>query len=484
MLKFLALGAGAAATGLAVPAEATSVPRQALRDRPRPAAPVVPAQRASADALRLPVNVTDRLRQIQGYASATSVNAGDPIDFHVAVARPQPFTVTVHRIDGRGTQQVGASGELSGQPRAVPVPDPVTGLIDCDWPVSWTLHTPAYWTSGMYLAVFETRDGDRALTLFVVREDQRRSDFLMVVPFTTYAAYNMWPMDGHTGRNLYRGYLPGGKSGGIDQRAYRVSFNRPFANGGRPKLFDLDIAAAKWLESNGYDVTYATSIDLHEGRVDPARHRGLVFSGHDEYWSGAMRQVLDKAIRGGTHCAFLAANNVYWNIRMEAAGRVVTCYKDAVDPAPGRFGPTKLWRDLGPGHSHAEGRTLGVQYNGIPDRPAPLVVREAGHWLWAGTGLRDGDTIPKLVGGEADGVFPDVPVGYGAQRTVLSESPYTDAKRGRVVQNTSLSVTPEGTIVFDAGTFHWPLALVHGRYTDARIQRATRNLFNRMLAAK
>jgi hypothetical protein len=477
VLKFFALGTGAVVAGLSVPAEANSVPRAAVLERSRSAPRAEPA---AVDVLRLPVNVTDRVREIQGYASATSVNAGGAIGFHVTVADPQPFTVTVFRIGAGKSRPAASSGELAGQPRPVPKPDPVTGLVDCDWPVSWTLQVPASWTSGVYVAVFETAGGHRAVTPFVVREDQRRSDFLMVLPFNTYAAYNMWPMDGRTGRNLYRGYAAPGKVGDIKNRAYRVSFNRPFANGGRPKLFAMDVAAARWLERNGYDVTYATNVDLHEGRVDPERHRGLVFSGHDEYWSGAMREVVERAFRGGTHCAFLGANNVYWNVRVEAAGRVVTCYKDAVDPSPGRYGPTKLWRDLGSGPSHAEGRLLGVQYNGIPEKPAPLVIREAGHWLWAGTGLRDGDTIPKLVGGEADGVFPGVAMGFGARRTVLSASPFTDAKRGALVQNTSLSVSPRGTIMFDAGTFHWPLALVKSPYTDARIQRATRNLFDRM----
>ncbi|GLW28470.1 N,N-dimethylformamidase beta subunit family domain-containing protein [Actinoplanes regularis] len=484
VLGALTLGAAAVAAGLSIPGKAISRPRRELYRRP-----FDPVPEPDPDGLLLPTNVTDGSREIQGYASATSVNAGDSIDFHVTVARPQPFTVTVYRIGhyaGAGSRLMKVSEELAGSPQPIPAVGRKTGLIDCEWPVAWTLRVPADWSSGLFLAVFESRDGHRASTPFVVREDRRRADFLLVLPFTTYAAYNMWPLDGRTGKSLYRGYRAAGSVGGPAERAYQVSFNRPYSRGGRPKLFALDVAAAQWLETNGYDVAYASGVDLHEGRIDPDRYRALVFSGHDEYWSSEMRDVLEKAFRTGTHCAFLGANNVYWNIRLDAdrrgrAGRVVTCYKEHPDPTPGRSGPTMLWRNMGEGRPHAEARLLGVQYNGIPKTPVPLVVREAGHWLWAGTGVRDGDRIRNLVGGEADGHDPVLPLGYDAQQVILSNSPYTDAQgRGGKVQNTSLCVTPKGTIMFAAGTFHWPLALVDSGCTDARIQRATRNLFDRM----
>lgn len=72
--------------------------------------------------------------------------------------------------------------------------------------------------------------------------------------------------------------------------------------------------------------------DLHDGRIDPARHRAFVFPGHDEYWSQAARDTASKAVAHGTHLAFLAANNVYFRIRLEdsAAGRAhrdIACYQ-------------------------------------------------------------------------------------------------------------------------------------------------------------
>jgi hypothetical protein len=446
--------------------------------------------RKGAKSWQVPKKVSDTSRQIQGYASTTSVNAGESLDFHVTVAEPQPFTVTVYRIGhyrGTGARLMHTSEELAGRPQPVPSADPDTGLIDCGWPPAWTFQVPQDWPSGLFHAVFETRDGFRSSTPFVVRNDDRRADLLVVIPFTTYAAYNMWPADGHTGKNLYRGYLADGSVGGAAERAFQVSLNRPYSSNGSPPRADLDIAAVQWLEANGYDVCYASGIDLHQGRIEPGRHRALVFPGHDEYWSGAMRNVVEKAIRDNTHCAFLAANNIYWNVRVEAdprgtAGRVVTCYKESPDPAPDGFGPTERWRTLGTDQEQAEARLLGVQYNGIVQDHAPLVVGKAEHWFWAGTGLRDGDEIRDLVGVEGDGVEPASPTDYESNQVLLSHSPYTDRMgRGTKIQNTSLCETTRGTIMFCAGTFHWPLALVESKFTDARIQQATKNLFDRMV---
>ncbi|GAA3348037.1 hypothetical protein GCM10020358_64990 [Amorphoplanes nipponensis] len=435
----------------------------------------------------------DAARQIQGYAGATSVNAGDPLDFHVSVARDRPFTVSVYRLghyDGAGGRRMLTSGPLPGRELPLPATDAGTGLIACDWPVAWTLAVPADWTSGYFLAVFETDDGWRSCTPFVVRNDQRAADFLVVVPFTTYQAYNFWPADGRTARNLYRGYLRPGKVGGITERAFQVSFDRPYSGPGLPKWSELDLAAARWLESAGFDVAYVSSLDLHEQRVRPDRHCGLIFPGHDEYWSQAMRDTAERAVDDGTHLAFLAANNIYWHIRLEAArdgraNRVVTCYKDAPDPDAGAPGPTRNWRKLGKRHSQAEQRLLGVQYNGMLASPVPLRITQSRHWFWAGTGVRDGDTVAGLVAVEADGHHPKIKLARKARQALLSDTPYQDQLgRGARVQNTSVYETAQGTLVFAAATFHWCLALVESPYTDARIQRATRNLVTRMLAGR
>ncbi|MFJ3234084.1 N,N-dimethylformamidase beta subunit family domain-containing protein [Streptomyces sp. NPDC086787] len=434
----------------------------------------------------------DREGQIQGYASATSVSPGQVIDFHVSVHEEQSYRITVFRLGhygDKGARLRTTSAKLQGKRRTVPGADPETGVIACDWPVSWSLRIPSGWRSGLYQAVFTTEGGKVSSTPFVVREPARASDILMVVPFTTYQAYNMWPQDGRTGKNLYRGYNKAGEVGGPEERAHKVSFDRPYSDAGIPNRFEMDTSFVRWAERSGLDVTYASSLDLHDGTIDTSKYRALFFAGHDEYWSKPMLDSARKAVSARSHLAFLGANNIYFHVRMEPsaggrANRVMACYKSTPDPAPGRAGVTTRWRDISPDQQHAEQGLLGIQFNGIVQKPAPLVVKGSGHWLWAGTGLREGARLPKMVGVEADGYDPKAPSPAGSRRTLLAESPY-EAKRLTAsqprVQHTALTEMPNGAMVFVAGTFHWALALDSAPHRNKHIQTATRNLVNRML---
>lgn len=452
------------------------------------------------------VGADDLTRQIAGFASATSVNRGQSIDFHVSTDPARSYTVEIYRLGyygGLGARQMAMSPKLQGTRQPEPLTDHPAGLISCPWAPSWTLDVPKNWTSGAYLAAFTTSDGHRSLAPFVVRDDARRSDFLVVLPFTTYQAYNQWPLDGKVGKSLYYGYGAGGNdigaeggSGKVDvhgaavsysTRARTVSFARPFSNVGLPQRIDLDVHFLQWAERNGYDLSYATSLDLHGGRINPSQYAAMVFSGHDEYWSRDMRDTVSAAVDRGTHLAYIAANNVYWHVRFEQDPRgtgvpAMICYKGDPDPAPDESGPTCLWREVDKNGAQSEQQLLGVQYNGIPKNEEPLVVSNSDHWFWAGTGVRDGETIPGIVGGEADGLYTGSPQPANVRHTLLSSSHYM-AEGGSNwprLQHTSLYETARGAVVFDAATFNWSFGLNRPGYVDERIQKATANLFNRL----
>lgn len=507
------LGAGALAAGVQYVVDAAATSPGSGASAPGPDNPVRAENRRPGDrgwkiGAGSTVAADDLGRQIKGYASATSVNLGETIDFHVSTEPARPYTVSIFRMgdySGLGARRMVTSPTLPGVKQAEPVTVPGTGTISCGWDVSWSVNVPRDWVSGSYLAAFTTDDGHRSFTPFVVRDDARRADFLVVLPFSTYQAYNQWPLDGKTGKSLYYGYGLDGPDGNLAElgsqhadangapiaygnRARKVSFERPYSGVGLPQRADLDYAFLQWAERSGYDAAYATSIDLHEGRIDPAQYAALVFSGHDEYWSQTMRDIVTAAVGHGTHVAFMAANNVYWHVRFEPDPRgrgllpLLVCYKSDPDPEQDSSGPTRLWRTVAAHNARAEQSLVGVQYNGIPKVEMPLVVSSADHWLWAGTGVRDGDAIPRVVGGEADGWDAGAPKPVSVSHTLLSASHFmavggSDWPR---LQHTSLYETAGGATVFAAGTFNWPLALTHRGYADARIQRATANLFNRL----
>lgn len=430
----------------------------------------------------------DIAHPIKGYTSATSVGIGERIDFHVSVAPGGPYRIGIYRIGdyrGAGARHMVSSPRLSGTPGAPAALDAPSGMLTCDWPVGWSLDVPRNWTSGVYMAVFDDEKDNRNYTVFVVRDDHRSSDFLVVLPFATYQAYNQYPLDGRAGKSLYYGYGPDGKNE-YSVRARKVSFDRPYMNDGMPTRFDLDRSAITWMERSGYDVTYASSVDIEVGRVNPAWYRGMVFPGHDEYWSEPMRKAVEDAQQAGVGQAWLTANNMYWHVRFEknARGvehRVMNCWREDPDPgAPMLSAPTNMWRKI----RRAEQEFLGVMYNGIVEAHTPLVVAASGHWMWQGTGVKDGDLIDKVVGGEADGVEPGFAMPAGVNQVMLSNSPYRLKRDGSPkTQNTSLYERPDGTVMFCAGTFNWPLALGHAKYEDERIQKATKNLFDRVRRA-
>lgn len=436
----------------------------------------------------------DFAHQIKGYTPAASVNVGESIDFHVSVAGDGDFVIDIYRLgyyQGQRARRVTGSPVLRGvaQPQARLEAD--RGLITCDWSVSWTLQVPADWTSGMFLAACTSSSGFRHCVPFVVRDAARASDFLVILPFTTYQAYNQYPLDHMMGKSLYFGYGTGlgtgfdAIAGGritYHTRARAVSFRRPHA-GFVPRRMDLDHDSITWMERRGYDVTYATSIDLHYGRIDPSRYKAMVFSGHDEYWSAAMRDTVEHGIDHGTSMVFFTANNCYWHVRFEITVEqdpVMVCYKTDPDPDPDSHGATHLWRNLA-GHTKAEQAFIGIQLQSLVNKSWPLIVRHTDHWFWDGTGLKDDDGIPTIVGGEADAIIPGMPSVPGVKQVLLSESPYENEKRQPRTQHTSLYQAASGAWVFCAGTFQWPMGLSHERYTDDRLSRATQNLFERIL---
>jgi hypothetical protein len=264
-----------------------------------------------------------------------------------------------------------------------------------------------------------------------------------------------------------------------------VSFDRPFSRSGQPKRIEHDLAFIRWAEQANLDLTYATSIDLHAGRIDPEQYAGLVFCGHDEYWSAPMREHVTEALKHGTSLAFLEANNINWHIRIGAAPyRTIACYKQDfdIDPDPSWPGATVRWRDGRPGPHQAEQMLLGIQSRGAEVRPVPLIVDQPDHWFWTGTGVVAGEAIEDVVAGDVDG--HDARYQRPAGTVTLGHSLSRAADGTELHQNTSVYETDPGAVVFASGSDGWTAALGFGGRADRRVQHATANLLDRMQAPR
>jgi hypothetical protein len=423
-----------------------------------------------------PCTADDMEPRIKGFASVTSVAPGEAVDFHVTVDPPQRFTVDVHRIGhyaGHGAAKAVTSPRLSGI--AQPPPLVADRTVSCHhWWLSWRLHIPAHWSVGAYVAVLTTADGrHRSHIPFTVRDD-RPADLLLVLPEFTWQAHNLYPEDGRTGASLHHARDEGGLLGEAGA-ATVVSFDRPYAGTGLPLHLGHAYDVIRWAERYGYDLAYASAADLHSGRVDPVRYRGLVFPGPDAYWSVPMRRAVEAARDRGTSLVFLSARTMYWQIETAASAsgaphRLLICRRRR---GPGR---SALWREA----ERAEQQVLGIQYGGPVPEPHPLVVRNADHWLWEATGAGEGDELPGMVAVAADRYFPRAPLPEHCRRVLLAHSPYRDDRGVRRHQETSLYRAPSGALVFAAGTSAWSPALDRPGHVDPRVQRATANLLDRI----
>jgi hypothetical protein len=441
-------------------------------------------------------------REIEGYASSTSVNAGEPIDLFVST-RDRRYTIDVFRAGwygGAGARRVAGPVTRDGIAQDTPAPDPVTGLVECAWRDPYRLETrdaAGPWPSGVYLARLTASPGGlQSFIVFVVRDDQRPSALLFQSSVTTFAAYNNWG-----GKSLY-----GFNSGNAPAR--KVSFNRPYAanpygvrlDGAGDFLRRWEYNALRFLEREGYDVSYTTDVDTHErpiAREGALAHRVFLSIGHDEYWSWDMRRHVESARDLGVHLAFLGADACYWQIRFEPdargrADRTIVAYKEAagnLDPLALDRQPqnnrliTGRWRDRP--ISRPEERLVGVMYAADPV-DADIVVTQASHWAFAGTGVRNGDALRGLLGYEVDAMYGSGPPGIQQ----LAHSPFSDAgAKGKTrFADMTIYASDSGALVFAAGSIQWSWGLDgynapewHTRRTNEAAQRITRNILDRML---
>lgn len=425
-------------------------------------------------------------REIEGYASRTSVNRGESLNLFVNTAEAS-YTIDVYRMgwyEGAGARLILGGIQRTGRRQPMPDQDPATGLIECDWTDPYVLtmddpNDPTKWVSGVYLAKLTAgTSGRQSYIVFVVREDARPSEYLFQASVTTYQAYNNWG-----GKSLYAFNSADGRP------AHRVSFNRPYAispnplatsgNGAGDFLTTNSVPPTdpaspagwecnmvRWLEREGYDVTYSTSLDTHADPTLLLAHKVWLSVGHDEYWTWEMRVNVERALAHGVSLAFFSGNVSYWQVRIEPSrsarepNRTIVSYKDEAmreDPYALDGDPTNdhlvtvRWRE--PPVNRPEEALIGVMYDGNPV-DQDIVIRDETHWVLSGTGLRAGERLPGLLGYEVDRQFGYAPSGTA----IVAHSPY------QVGQDTFYADMivyrhPGGASVFAAGSIQWSWGL-------------------------
>ena len=463
---------------------------------------------------------------LQGFATDISVNRGGTVSFKVTT------TATAYRIDiyrlgyygGDGARLVATVANSStvktSQPACVS-PMSTTGLVDCgNWSVSASWAVPSTAVSGIYIARLVGESGGIGAShmVFVVRQDGGSSDVLFQTSDTTWLAHNRYG-----GANLDGGSGPGvGLSGA--GRAYKVSYNRPFTTreyAPEDWVFNAEYPMVRWLERNGYDVSYFTGVDADRRGVEIARHRVFLSVGHDEYWSGQQRLNVEKARDGRlpgqtspVHLAFFSGNEIFWKTRWESSidgastpYRTLVCYKETHTSPPERIDSsaewTGTWRDPrfsppsdGGRPENAISGTISM-VNGIRDDSIEVPEADARMRFWRNTpnvatlatgqhwsaplgtlghewdeDLDNGHRPPGLVRLSTTALYVD--------SGVVQDSGSLHAP-GRATHHLVFHKRANGARVFGAGTIQWSWGLDsnHDRGSDPEsvdMQQATVNL--------
>jgi hypothetical protein len=397
---------------------------------------------------------------VEAYCDASSYLPGETVRLHVWCATGT-YDVEVVRY---GTGVVWSAASLKGEAHHTPDDADAHG---CHWPVGVHIPVPNDWPSGVYIVTLRAHGAvhDRAVghAMFVVRAPRPTSDVLLVLATNTYNAYNNWG-----GRSLYTGghevsfdrpYGRGlivrphterddrkspptrdGEEPDVDgQRLQRFRFEHGYAAYiGSTGWFTYERRFVDWAARRGLTLDVAVSSDLERDPSITSGYPLVLGVGHDEYWSGAQRDGIERHVaRGGNYASF-SGNTMFWQVRFDPTGRTMTAYKYSAhrrDPVVGTSDERSMsgmwcdplvgrpeWRFLGAGSAYGLYSRYG---RSTPRTSGGFTVYRDRHWMFEGTGLSYGDLL-----GARDGAVGYETAGcrlgldeYGLPFSALADAP-------------------------------------------------------------
>ena len=449
---------------------------------------------------------------IQGFATDISVNRGGTVSFKVDT-NASNYRFDIYRLGyygGIGARKVATVQPSAALPQNQPncLNDAATGLIDCgNWARVGLVDRAGECHLGHLRRQARPRltHGGASHIVFIVRDDASTADILFQTADTTWQAYNTYG-----GNSLYAGQPAG--------RAYKVSYNRPFntrgVDNGQDWLFNAEYPMVRWLEANGYDVSYFTGVDSDRGGRAHPQPPDLHVGRSRRVLVGGQRANVEAARDAGVHLAFFSGNEVFWKTRWEnsidGSGtpyRTLVCYKET--QADAKIDPTAdLDRHLARSALQPAGRRRSSRERA--DRPdlhgqrrsrrhdldrrarrstarcacgatrasrasAPGQARRCRSARWATSGTRTSTTASARRASCASRARRSM-----ASRTCRTTARPTPPATRRT--RSTLYKAPSGALVFGAGTVQWSWGLDAnhdraGTPADARMQQATVNLF-------
>ena len=460
---------------------------------------------------------------IQGFATSISVNRGETVHFKIDTDASL-YHLEIYRMGwyggaGRGKSRSRARASCSSNSHSVG--SMTTAPLDCgNWSESAAWQVPANATSGIYFAKLVR---DRAWSAPVTWSSSCE---------TTRVSPTSWS------RLLTRLGRPTTiTAASVSTRAARVASTTPRSRSVKPAisdsrrghswLFYYEYPMVRWLESNGYDLSYFTGVDSDARGGLLKNHKVFLSSGHDEYWSGGQRANAEAALASGVNLAFFTGNTSLWKTRGKTTiARSFATRNQLTSSTRARFGQGCGGSSLQPalGRWAARKRVTGTLYAQNSELAMNVPAEDGKMRFWRNTSIAQqapgqvATLPPATLGSEWD---EDIDTGGGVPSKTCSQDSSPPAPRSAprdrsssttiagpggleargpnpefqapgsnvdatattdVVHHMTLYRADSGALVFSSGTLQWAWGLDenHDRPTapaDLRMQQATVNLF-------
>ena len=278
-------------------------------------------------------------------------------------------------------------------------------LYDCGWEATEVFRVPQNARSGLYAAWFQFElEGKphRYPVTFVVNKAKTaaKAPLVLMCSTTTWRAYSgtpfaknvldeirNWPTGGQPNDPsnppaycFYRDHAHG-------QPTYKLGMRMPWPVAGPDVQYSAPGVGYShlmrgerfthvWLEKQGYDYDVITNLDLHRDPDLLDGYGALIINGHDEYWSSAMYDGLDRYLQRGGAAAVLSGNTMFWRISVNDELGTIECRK---------FGPNiggRALASVGEIYHSADGKRGSLMRNcGLP--PWKNIGLECSGW-WGG----------------------------------------------------------------------------------------------------
>jgi hypothetical protein len=396
-----------------------------------------------------------------GYANMVQAQVGQHVTLYVST-QASNFKVEAFRMgyyQGKGARMVWQSKRLPGDTQAVCPVTPGINMVQCDWSASLTVRITPQWVQGEYLLKLVGSGGQQSYVPLTIWDPTSHAPYVIMDAVLTTEVFN--PFGGY---DLYKGATPCAPAVyPCSSRSRVVSFDRPYGYGnGAGTYLTLVYPLTRLAEEEGLNVTYWTDITLATDAAPLSNHKVLISTGHDEEWSLSMRNAAIKAADDGVNLVFFGASAILRKVRLQTSplgpDRQIVNYRDpAADPLYGKDNAEVSqndWGQLPADWSPSE--LLGANYIGYNNSAvaAPLVDSDPSSWLFAGTGMQAGATIPGVLSNDFQEYQPLAP--NPADVEILAHSPVqVELHGGEYADTTYYTMASSDAGVFQSGTTEW-----------------------------